>query len=273
MSDTRHVLAGIPKQSDQKAAEEKSPMITTKWGSMDLHSVTAITKECDEVVMYGFFSCKYYVIKDILRQALSDGMKIGALKQVDDYELTETYEKTNIARINFQDTKDARACKALITNIVLENVLRLQANKKIIPVIFCIDIDNNQYQFNVENMLSKIDTYNDLITHKELRRACKLCTDPNLDIQKAAQATFKFVKVKVLAEKSYRLEEISAPYKDADYQKHMKTRKSQSHCAPKDNGWRPQLLHQISLLGKKETAAAPAPLKTIVMPNEPPKLI
>lgn len=263
--------------NDKKAINEKPLIHSTLFGSIDINSVTSIVKESEEVVIYGFGSCHYEDIYSILTAILDRNIRVGLIKLMHDFSVRNTLEGTNISRVQYKGDVGGlkRQCKTTVTNIVLENLLRLQTNKKIIPVIFCIDTDNNPYPFSIENMLTKEAALNFLITHAELRRICKLCTDPDPEIQRAAIETFKFVKVRIMSDKAYQLQEVPAPYASADYQKYLTIRKHHqcqdtdakveaqpalttseaTESTPKPYAWRPQLLEQLSLFRKRKGSA------------------
>src|SRR5689334_24479424 len=82
------------------------------------------------------------------------------------------------------------------------------------PILFCIDGSNNDTDtpLTPENLASKKEDFNSLVTFKELRRAYKLCEEiDDKEIRDVAKRSFKFVKVNVPSDedgrKKFRSEE------------------------------------------------------------------
>lgn len=141
-----------------------------------------------------------------------------------------------------------RQCKTAITNLVLENYKRNQEGLPLIPVFFVIDIDGNPKPLRIDHMTSKDDRFNDQFTHKELRRAFKLCTHENASIAKVACETFKFIKLKHLGENIWDAELTKAPWADTQFAVYWKQRKQLSNPTLDNSelNWRNQLASEIS---------------------------
>ncbi len=157
-------------------------------------------------------------------------------------------------------------CKAALVNMVLENYQSQITGKKMVPIIFCIDITNNRFPLTSEDVLSKTKTIlkngttsslaNDLVTHKELRRAYKLCHDPMMPLKfrEVAKESFKFVRVEEIRrdelsnlEISITLQPTSAPWEAKNWDNQWAMRKSLSHPATKKKtaNWRKEVLAVI----------------------------
>jgi hypothetical protein len=134
-----------------------------------------------------------------------------------------------------------------MTNLVLENVKRLRMKETPIPLIFCHDIDDNPKPFKPTDMISKDPKLNAQYSHKELRRAYKLCTHENEEIRNAALATFKFVRLKNIGKETYALERIAAPWDAPLFSLSWEARKSISSSQPKSEhvNWRKQLERHV----------------------------
>ncbi len=131
-----------------------------------------------------------------------------------------------------KDQVTRRVCKTALVNLVLENFQRSKEGNPLVPIVFCIDKDNNEYELTSEALLSKAyrtrphgaRALKSTITVSELRRAYKLCTDPRVDpiIREIAKKTLIFVKVtvvertlpKVGTHLAYDLVTIAAPWEN-----------------------------------------------------------
>jgi hypothetical protein len=213
---------------------------------LSLPSVKAICGNSDQVMVYGYGTCLYKEIAKILRKALSPVKKvfdwrIGQEYIVDDSMLMTT-EKTEMQRldVDFDHSATSRACKAALTNLVFENYKRKSLGLPLIPVIFALDIDGNRRTLKTTSFTSKHPSVNTIVTHSEVRRCYKLCEKfANPMLRQVAQETFKFVKVKKDREE-YRLEQISAPWKSADWSEEWAKRKGVRAPTAKTNShpWR-----------------------------------
>lgn len=141
-----------------------------------------------------------------------------------------------------------RQCKTAITNLVLENYKRNKEGLPPIPVFFIIDIDGNPKPLRIDHMTSKDTRFNHQFTHKELRRAFKLCAHENASIAKVACETFKFIKLKHLGENIWDAELTKAPWADPEFADCWKQRKKLSNPSPykSEFNWRNQLASEIS---------------------------
>lgn len=239
-----------------------------KCASLDVDSVKAICKGSEQVMVYGWRHCKYLDVIRILREMSS---KEGSpVKKVFDWNAgsttligddPRTLEGRKINLIAYQRSSEtpqitSRPCKTGMTDLVLENVKRLREKRAPIPLIFCQDIDGNPHEFVPTDMISKNANFNNAYTHKELRRAYKLCTHENEEIRKAALQTFKFVRLKNVSNETYALQPIDAPWETPYFSEFWKVRKGLSTSKPKaDNeNWRKQL---ETLAKKTETVQAP----------------
>jgi hypothetical protein len=238
--------------------------------TVDPKSVIAITKEADQVMVYGWGHCNYSEVSQAIRaMSREDDFPIKAvygnqMGYPTPYEVegSMTLEGRKMNQIFF-DISDsdyqmtARICKTALVNLVLENYKRIKEGKSVIPTLFCIDIDDNPKPFSSERICSKERGMNIQITHKELRRACKLCNHPNAAIREAALSTFKFVKL-VDKEGSYALKEIAAPWEDESWKEAWGKRKLQSSSVAKNDefSWRKQL---VDLVAAYDASRAPAP--------------
>lgn len=188
------------------------------WNSFNLFSNSVkldksfgdLISNTDAVMVYGYRHCYYSVVLKLLGAA---GLE------------TMSYEKVapreggfDRSQLEYTHTKPSRQMKAALVNIVAENYFMVKdaspgEKVSLTRIIFCIDtnfaLEGEKIQkFEPANFASKTKKIltengevnsNDLYTNKELRRAYKLCTDPNLseDLRAIAKKTFLFVKVSV----------------------------------------------------------------------------
>ncbi len=205
-----------------------------------------ICREKSSVMVYGFSHCYY---DEIYRLFEEKGVKVydwnfGANGI---YRIQKTraflFQKKIKYILNGFESDTKRACKTGLVNIIFENYRRFQeGEKKITPIVFCIDKESNPYKIDI---LSKDPSKNTLITYSELRRAYKLCNDPQIDpeIRNIAQKTFRFVKIKKPPSDLSELEEIAAPWDSPLFEDQFKLRQfssKHSFSTPKGD-WRRQI--------------------------------
>lgn len=226
-------------QKDEK--NEKVNGIMTKARrdfALDLNSALKITGNSKQVVVYGFDHCRFTDVYYTLQACAND--KNFQLNNIGHWAVTYGPKGNYMHRIQAHNDNVRTKCKTTLTNIVLENYIRFNTGQIPVPVMFCIDIDGNPHPFSVENMLSKDPKMNAIITHKELRRACKLCHHSNPGIQQAADKTFKFVKLNK-NNGVYSLEEIPSPCHTSEYNMFLEKRKADAKLQGKNKSWREQL--------------------------------
>ncbi|MBI2743368.1 MAG: hypothetical protein HYX48_05570 [Chlamydiales bacterium] len=220
--------------------------------TLNASSVSKICGSSKQAMVYGFRSCHYGKIARLLPSSTQikkvfDFM-IGTEEIVCSEKLT-TLEGSILTRIpvDYSEREMARSCKAGLTNIVFENYARKKLGLPLIPILFCIDIDGNKHKATSESLTSKEKQLNEKFTHSEVRRAFKLChTFENEELRKAAQESFKFVKVSVKEGSELSLEEIAAPWKSSDWESEWAKRRKQSGSSKSnDHPWRKELAKLI----------------------------
>lgn len=221
---------------------------------LDPQSVMEICPEADEVMVYGWKHCKYGEVHDAI-QGLAT-IEEFPIKKVHSWkagyirsdETGKTLDGQIFSRLMFAEPendiqKNSRPCKTALTNLVLENYLRDQEGLNCIPLIFCIDIDDNPKTCNSETILSRETANNNAITNKEIRRAFKLARYDDIGVQWAANHTFKFVKLTKREDNSYSMEAIAAPWESDDWVTNWNLRQRLSTSTPKCDfySWRAQI--------------------------------
>lgn len=237
---------------------------------LDIDSVKKICKS-NQVMIYGVAHCKYGDVFKILDDLAWEGKSFDkvfnwviANKRIRP-ERRKTYEGRDMGLINYETSyyypqTTSRPCKTAITDLVLENYKRIEEGKKAIPLIFCIDIDGNPQSLTMKHIAAPSSQG---ITIKELRRAYKLCTHENPKIRRAAEETLKFVKMKYQGDKTYAMEQIPAPWTDAnEAAKLWQARKSASISRAKEGrvNWRSQLEVRISEYEKTQSDITRPPI-------------
>lgn len=217
--------------------------------SLDLTAIKALAAGSDQVAVYGWKHCHYLEI-------------LSAIKPSDDFSITAY----SYAELNFSRTLEGRPlgvltprknipneyCYIGLANLVLENWKRIQENKKVIPLIFCLETENNPYPFTVENMLATDEVQNKLYSHKELRRIAYLSNHiDNADVRESANQTFKFVEVKQSKDGEYSLKEIDAPHRHPDYLKFFQARQAALQTSAVPQAWAVQLEKEVSAYNKQ----------------------
>lgn len=221
---------------------------------LDAQSLLEICPDTDQIMVYGWGHCKYGSVITATREMSADVN--FPIKAVHTWQAgypgplnteNRTLEGRVFNRISygFPATHlqlNARVSKTGLTNLVLENCMRVRMGLDYIPLVFCIDIDGNPQPYSPETILSKEDKYNNQITHKELRRAYKLSTHVDKPLRWTAIETFKFVKLKRLGQGSYALEQIKAPWDNPDWEKYWMLREARSRSVEKEtDSWRAQV--------------------------------
>jgi len=230
-------------------------------------------EECQDLsaMVYGFSSCYYNEVAGALSSQVS---------RIYSYELGKDGSQwvkflsgsSALDEMNQDDwidkKRNARWCKTALVKIVLKNVQNHRSKKApLIPVVFCIDRENNPYPFSVENLLSKTKAeypegcevmMNELVTHAEIRRAYKLCFDPSVDLEvrQVAQETFRFVRVerKIFSQKEdevdylYDLTPLPAPWKAPNFENEWNLRKAIRTPSLQKVDWREQLRGAVKQL-------------------------
>ena len=240
------------------------------------NSLCEITKGGNQVMIYGWGHCGFYEMIIATDAAIEDARRstsIRPIKRLFAFDLgkrpvhklsTSAITSLEGRRMNLIDydyskgglKETSRQCKTALTNLVLENYKRQQEGLSLIPIVFAIDITKNPKPCRSRNICSKMSRVNDQVTHKELRRAFKLCSHPNPKIRAIALQTFKFVKVNVLKDR-VTLEQIPAPWAtsvnspgkvSSTFAACWKARKKSSASKPKHEkyDWRKQLESQTS---------------------------
>lgn len=235
-----------------------------------LDSVASICKGANQTMVYGWEHCFYTMVAGFLMVA-ADKIPSWPIKKVfdldagkpdlfeDEEHCATTIEGRKINLIDFPEPKTGtqrigRICKTALTNLVLENYKRKKEGLPLIPVLFCIDIIGNEKPCTMVKLTSKIDTFNNQITYKELRRAYKLCTHENPEIRQVAQETFKFVRTGAEG-----LELLEAPWADSNKaDKFWKTRKGLSKSTPKPSSanWNTQLTKLVAAYDAERAVSA-----------------
>lgn len=226
----------------------------------DSNSIKNILGNTNQAMVYGFAHCHYHDISKELNSKRF-GLRIfnyALGNEAEKHETRTTHEKRVMIQIPDRSLTIKSECKCALTNLMFENFKRSNEGLPLIPVLFCLDITNNEYPLSSENVLSKTKVLkddllmNDLVTHSELRRIYKLCFDKDIDprIRKIAQNAFKFVKLErsKTQQDKYTLIKAPAPWSDKQWDQELAKRKPTSKERKKES-WRTDL---AKLIAKEE---------------------
>lgn len=216
--------------------------------TLDCSSALEVCKPGKQVVVYGFSGCKYQEVTSAI-------YKSKLFEKVFDWTITHGGRTTSENRV-IDDFCSGDEFKATLVDVVFENYERRKLGLAPLVVLFCADIDKNRFPFTAETLCSR-DPNMPHHTHKEMRRAYKLCCEfENPEIRNVANETFKFVKlVRSKAESSaYEMQEIDAPWKSREWAeawakrkegKVPRSRKSLCNRYGKTSDWRADLRKAI----------------------------
>lgn len=251
----------------------------------DLNSIKSIIGDTNQAMVYGFEHCYYDEIGVLLKTDPFNFRVFNACVGLKNEPVSTrtTLENSIIHQLPLRLPISINAmCKCALTNIVFENFKRIINCLPIIPILFCIDTNSNEYPISAKNILIKNSYLNILTTHSELRRAYKLCFDTDIDprLNIVAQNTFKFAKVEQSQNSEdqnednevaivYRLIKAEAPWTDKLWNAEWTKRKSASKERKKED-WRTDLAELIAKeegikteVEKKESRSTPkSPQKT-----------
>ena len=161
-------------------------------------SPASINKICPnkEIMVYGFDHCHYLKVTrffenhgvEVYTYELGYDLDNSGVKKI--YQIRSGYQEGCERR----HQKLRRICKSGLVNMVLENLKSQKIGKPLVPIIFCVDRDQNPYPLSSGKIISR---NTDIVTYSELRRAYKLCNDPTIhpEVREIAKQSFKFVKV------------------------------------------------------------------------------
>jgi hypothetical protein len=216
----------IPKPVSKVLTTPPSPK-SNRTNHLSLYNLREIIgQEAEGVMVYGIARCGYKLVKEaaerLIQPSLEENLSsLKPLKKVYNHQVGSLFEyqihihtgvddTTPIPQISYDNPRDhletqtARRCKAGITNMILHNTLQAAQKKAIVPIIFCIKgscvkekNDEDGYEITSKSLLSREHVFNYKYTIKEVRRAGKLCFDPNVDkrVRQVAQKSIIFVQV------------------------------------------------------------------------------
>lgn len=228
------------------------------------NNVAEIVGDSEQVMVYGWGFCKYLEVSKSLTSDKSSPIKkvfgcaIGT-QNCDKNEITtlegRIIEQVSIDSANKDEKNTARLCKAGLTNLIFENYKRIKEGLPIIPVIFCVDIDDaerksNFAKYDPVDITSRKNGITNLITHEELRRCYKLCCEfEDPEIREIAKNTFKFVKLthEGVGDDKYLLKQLKPFWEekswDTAFQKRLHDKEKKLHI--KHHPWKKELAQMI----------------------------
>lgn len=211
-----------------------------------------------QVMVYGWSHTYYGAVIDSLKEIEEDDTIQTTIQKYFDCWLgnkrkrdsrVTTLEGRKMERIEYDSIPGAehcaKMCKSAIVNLVLENCKRTKDKLPLIPLLFCIDIDQNPHPSSIGTILSRKDEHNKKITNMELRRIYKICHMNDDFISCVALQTMKFVKVYKNSESKYEFEGLNPFWVDPIWNTLWETRQTEKKHTPKKHDWRLQLIQGV----------------------------
>jgi hypothetical protein len=220
---------------------------------LDINSVKTVCGSSSQVMVYGRASCRYEQIGLLLTQQPDLHIKkTFQFKLGNPYEYEITLEGNQFEKMQLTlPLTISRICKAGLVNMVIENYRRIQQDLPLIPILFIITREQDPLPISAESLTSR--SKENRLTHQELRRAYKLCTElENLTqtIIEVAVASFRFIKLQVNPTTlRYELHQVKpiweAPEWSELWKKRLATRARTQLKDPEMN-WRTQLKRMVT---------------------------
>lgn len=233
---------------------------------INLHSkdLRKICGKSNQVMVYGWKFCKYEDIKKLLHKNRNDPN--SPIRKVFDCSLglstRQTLEGHYIETFPIQKLfrNLYRHCKLAIINLIFENYKRKKQGLDLIPLIFCVDIDDGAKQFQAYtsmNIIGKdLNEYGIKFTTKQELRLCyKICCEfENKEINDIAKETIKFIKLVTEKPNQYRIKQLEPFWLDKDWdeawKESMKTKSDRTKVAFWENAfiqrnWKIELAKKI----------------------------
>ncbi|WP_019217767.1 hypothetical protein [Legionella tunisiensis] len=182
---------------------------------IDIQAVKDLCGNSKEVVVYGFNFFNYQQLYNAIN---SDG-SIKAYNS-DDYEY-----KNDVKVSNSHSYSHLYAhFKFILNDLLLENYKRQQKGEPLVPLIFVVGLNNNQY--DKSRIFERANDPSDKgVTLTELRRCYKLANEFGKEMTEVAQKTFQFVQL-IGSDKGYKLETVEPFWKDEQWKKGWEERKN-----------------------------------------------
>lgn len=232
-----------------------------------LSSLLKITGHHSQVVVYGLSSCLYRRVHDTLEQSGHDSYMFSGGTGHLDKELTASDMAGCVDM-----SRTSRMCKATITNLAFINYQLYKLGKPLIPLIFCVQIDDGIFRKKgvkpEQVALSK--GAKSSITDSELRRCYKIFSELGPDFEAVARESFKFVKLRRVSSSptEYEAELVQPLWEQNGWDAYWMKRQEMKMSFPikhKKSVWREMLATKVMLFhcGRMEldVAKITAPVK------------
>lgn len=214
-----------------------------------------------QAMIYGTATCGYADI----RAWLDNQKDSGLFRDVFDHLLGEeecppgedyaslqhkTSDKRVVAKIHHGTGFMTKGmCKAGLVNIVIENMKRNQEGIPIIPIVFVVEKDDEK--LDIIQIANTASTRSKGFTNSEIRRAYRLCFDPDVgeQIRDVARKTFSFISLTTNAvtdSVQYSFSKRPAPWESAQWHVHWKNKDASTHSTLKPYPWREELTKALS---------------------------
>lgn len=138
------------------------------------------------------------------------------------------YDSIPFKMLKSNEDNTKRLCKTTLVNLILENYQRKRNDQPIIPLIFCLNYEDNRIkiEFNARKAATSHSAPSANITDAEIRRIYKIYLHQDLEIKHLVLETFKFVKLVKTKNNQEQFEIIAAPFLNETWEQAWKYRKS-----------------------------------------------
>ncbi len=230
---------------------------TNEMSGINFLSLEKVCHPSQQLMVYGWAHTDYTEVIDFLK-CIDEDTNTSIRKYFDcwlgdkfkkDARVT-TLEGRKMERIEYDSIPNAehcaKMCKSAIVNLVLENCKRIKDALCLIPLLFCIDIDNNPYPKTVDSIATRNSPDNGNVTNKELRRIYKLCHFKDDFISSVALKMVKFVKVHINTQNEYEFEELKPFWEDPKWSDLWELRQKSKKIKSKVHRWESQLIKGVA---------------------------
>jgi hypothetical protein len=191
-------------------------------------SVEDVCGESSRVLVYGWGHCKYLRVKTLLSLDFDKKVFLHSFFK-HERKYLKLFDYRWLVRFSRLKNGQEEFFKSTLTSFVFENYRlelenrRLNQNRVYIPILFCIDIDNDPYETKKNYLSILTRDLQRYATHSELRRCYKLCygiqNDPELaEIAEVARRSLIFIKLEPMEDKKYKLVKVPAYWENEKYE-------------------------------------------------------
>ena len=239
---------------------------------IDFSAIENLCNEDREIMLYDFYIVldSYITQVDMLSELLKAHFNV----------YTYSNAPNNKHAIFFDGAILKADCKTTLTNLLIYNYQQIKAGKPIIPLIFIIGSETQDFQLRFDPKQAALSSNDFDISNSELRRCFKMVTESTGDLKNVAEQTFNFFVLKdnskaknftewlfsfifpkknadTLEPKAFSLVQVPAPWNSSEFtaawQKRTSNPDRSSQGKDKPFLWRKQLAEKISIIDSSAT--------------------